>query len=402
MTFRLLFFSLLATAMGQSVVMTTLPPLGREVGLSEFNVAFLMSSSAMMYALGNAFWSRIGKRRGYRRLLITGLSGYTIGTLIFASVWLTGIQGWLVGSALFIALLFARTAQATIMSATPPSVVGMAIAISSEKERVKAISKVSSAHSLGQILGPTFAGLMVSFHLLAPLYGITLMTLIAVVLVWRFLPPEHGQPASVTTSKAIQPGSRSIQPYVPLLIGMNASVFLAIAMMQQSLAFFLIDHHKLTTTEAAQAVGLAMMLSAVCALTVQITLVQRTSMHPGNLVKISFPLLSIGYLIIYLHQQTPHLYVAMLFLGSGLGISYPAIAALASSSCKPENQATVTGFITASPAMGYIIGPPIAATLYGIGHRMPFIAASVLLAIVTVVAITHLRARPTPQSSPLD
>ena len=125
-------------------------------------------------------------------------------------------------------------------------------------------------------------------------------------------------------------------------------------------------------------------------------------MHPGNLVKISFPLLSIGYLIIYLHQQTPHLYVAMLFLGSGLGISYPAIAALASSSCKPENQATVTGFITASPAMGYIIGPPIAATLYGIGHRMPFIAASVLLAIVTVVAITHLRARPTPQSSPLD
>ena len=169
MTFRLLFFSLLATAMGQSVVMTTLPPLGREVGLSEFNVAFLMSSSAMMYAVGNAFWSRIGKRRGYRRLLITGLTGYTIGTLIFASVWLTGFQGWLVGSALFIALLFSRTAQATIMSATPPSVVGMAIAISSEKERVKAISKVSSAHSLGQILGPTFAGLMVSFHLLAPL-----------------------------------------------------------------------------------------------------------------------------------------------------------------------------------------------------------------------------------------
>ena len=78
MTFRLLFFALLATAMGQSVVMTTLPPLGREVGLTEFQVAFLMSSSALMYAAGNALWSRVGKRKGYRRVLITGLTGYTI------------------------------------------------------------------------------------------------------------------------------------------------------------------------------------------------------------------------------------------------------------------------------------------------------------------------------------
>lgn len=281
------------------------------------------------------------------------------------------------------------------MSATPPSVVGMAIAISNDSERVKAISKVSSAHSLGQILGPTFAGLIVSIHLLAPLYGITLMTLIAVTLVWRFLPRVQTMPLNTPSHKNAKPADRTIQPYVPLLIAMNASVFLAVAMMQQSLAFFLIDHHGLTTTEAAQAVGLAMMISAVCALTIQVALVQRTSIHPGNLIKIALPLLSIGYLIIFLHQQPAHLYIAMLFLGSGLGISYPAIAALASSSCKPENQATVTGFITASPAMGYIIGPPIAAMLYGIGHRMPFIAASVLLAIVTIVAITHLRARPT-------
>ncbi|MDC8832010.1 MFS transporter [Alteromonas gilva] len=396
MTFRLLFFSLLATAMGQSVVMTTLPPLGREAGLSEFNVAFLMSSSALMYALGNAFWSRVGKRKGYRRILITGLSGYTLGTLVFATVWFASFQGWLAGSALFIALLVARTGQATIMSATPPSVVGLAIAVSAEDERVKAISKVSSAHSLGQILGPTFAGLLVSIHLLAPLYAITLMTFTAVILIWRYLPREQSVPQTSNQTATAATGTHSIQPFVPLLIAMNASVFFAIAMMQQSLAFFLIDHHGLTTTEAAQGVGLAMMISAVCALTIQVTVVQRTSMHPGNLIKFAFPLLAVGYLIIYLHQQQVQLYLAMVFLGSGLGISYPAIAALATSSCKPQNQATVTGLITASPAMGYIIGPPFAALLYGIGHRMPFIAAAVLLAFVATIALVHLRSKPNP------
>ncbi len=401
MTFRLLFLSLLATAMGQSVVMTTLPPLGREAGLSEFNVALLMSSSAIMYALGNAFWSRVGKRKGYRRILITGLSGYTLGTLVFATAWLAGFQGWLAGSALFIVLLAVRTAQATVMSATPPSVIGLAIAVSAENERVKAISKVSSAHSLGQILGPTFAGLLVSIHLLAPLYAITLMTFTAVVLIWRYLPREQAAAATADKQTTTVNGTHSIQPFVPILIAMNASVFFAIAMMQQSLAFFLIDHHGLTTTEAAQGVGLAMMISAVCALTIQVTVVQRTSMHPGNLLKLAFPLLATGYLIIFLHQQQVQLYLAMVFLGSGLGISYPSIAALATSSCKPQNQATVTGLITASPAMGYIIGPPIAALLYGIGHRMPFIAAALLLALVSSIALVHLRAKPNTSDTSL-
>lgn len=394
MTFRLLFFALLATAMGQSVVMTTLPPLGREVGLTEFQVAFLMSSSALMYAAGNALWSRVGKRKGYRRVLITGLTGYTIGTLVFATVWLSGFQGWLVGTALFFALTAARSGQATIMSATPPSVVGYAISISAEHERVKAISKVSSAHSLGQILGPTLAGLLVGFHLLTPLYAISLMTFTALILVWRYLPNNQVVVSSAPPKKAAAVTTHSIQPFVPLVIAMNACVFLAVAMMQQSLAFFLIDHHGASTTEAAQGVGLAMMISAVCALVVQFTLVQRTSMHPANLIKLAFPLLSLGYLILFLHHDQSQLYFAMVFLGSGLGISYPAVAALATSSCKPENQATVTGFITASPAMGYIIGPPIAASLYQISHRAPFLASSIMLATVTLIAIGHLRAKP--------
>ena len=401
MTFRLLFFALLATAMGQSVVMTTLPPLGREVGLTEFQVAFLMSSSALMYAAGNALWSRVGKRKGYRRVLITGLTGYTIGTLVFATVWLSGFQGWLVGTALFLALTAARSGQATIMSATPPSVVGYAISISADHERVKAISKVSSAHSLGQILGPTLAGLLVGFHLLTPLYAISLMTLTALILVWRFLPDNQNTPPPPQTQKTGVAVTHSIQPYVPLVIGMNACVFLAVAMMQQSLAFFLIDHHGASTTEAAQGVGLAMMISAVCALVVQFTLVQRTSMHPANLIKLAFPILSLGYLILYLHHDQSQLYFAMVLLGSGLGISYPAVAALATSSCKPENQATVTGFITASPAMGYIIGPPIAASLYQFSHRAPFLAASIMLATVTLIAVGHLRVKPNPSEDTL-
>lgn len=393
MTFRLLFISLLATAMGQSVVLTTLPPMGREIGLSDLQVALLMTSSALAYTLGNTYWSRKGKTLGYKRCLIIGLSGYTLGTLCFASMWLLGFNQLLVGTYLFLALLITRVSQSSVMSATPPSVMGIAISISANGERVKAISKVSSAHSLGQILGPTLAGLLVSAHLLTPLFTIATLTFVAVILVWIFLKLEHHSHRQVTQQSDSALHDQHYKPFAPALIAMNVGVFLALAMMQTSLAFLLIDTHHLSTTQAAQKVGLAMMVSAVSALTVQLTLVQRTHLSPQKLIRIAFPCLAIGYLVIYTHNAIHHIYLAMAFLGVGAGISFPSIAALATSSCKAEKQATYMGLITASPSMGYIIGPPISTVLYGINNRLPFLAAGLLLACLTVVAMVHLRSR---------
>lgn len=391
MAFRLLFSALLATAIGQSVMLTTLPSLGRDANLSELQVAIIMSSSACIFALGTTFWSRFARKRGFKRTLMMGLTGYTFGTLLFAGMWSLGYLNVLSGTVLFIALLIARSLQSTIMSATPPSAVGYAIAVSSPNERVKAISKVTSANNLGQVVGPAYAGALAGFGLLTPLYSIVILTFAALILIWAKLPPLSPQapPPSHNDSATGQAGV--VRGITPVMIGASASLFCAMAMMQQTLGFFFIDEYGYSTVEAAQHVGFAMMSMAVASLTVQFSLVQRSIFRPQSLIFLSLPLIATGYLLMYTHQSLTLLYIAMAVLGTGMGMAYPSIAAVATSYCDPHRQATVTGMITATPAMGYIVGPPIAALLYGQTERLPFLCASGLMIAFYLLVITTLK-----------
>ncbi|GGW78068.1 MFS transporter [Alteromonas halophila] len=399
MAFRLLFCALLATAIGQSVMLTTLPSLGRDASLSEFQVAVIMSSSACIFALGTTFWSRFARRHGFKRTLMMGLTGYTLGTLLFAGMWSLGYLNILSGTVLFVALLTARSLQSTIMSATPPAAVGYAIAVSSPTERVKAISKVTSANNLGQVVGPAYAGALASFGLLTPLYSIVLLTFAALLLIWAKLPPLPGQAAVPDTSEKPSGRAGAVRRITPVMIGACASLFCAMAMMQQTLGFFFIDEYGYSTVAAAQHVGFAMMSMAIASLTVQFGVVQRSIFRPQSLIYLSLPLIAAGYLLMYIHQTLTVLYIAMAILGTGMGMAYPSIAAVATSYCDPKRQATVTGMITASPAMGYIVGPPIAALLYGQTERLPFLCASGLLIGFSLLVLGALRQASVAQRS---
>jgi DHA1 family multidrug resistance protein-like MFS transporter len=388
-TFRILFCALLATAIGQSVMLTTLPSMGREAGLSEFHIAIIMSSSAFIFALGTSVWSKVAKRAGFKRILMVGLFGYSVGTFFFASAWQMGFSGLVTGTSLFLALLISRSMQSTIMSATPPSAVGYAIAISTQQERVSAISKVTSASNVGQIVGPAYAGLLVGFGLLTPLYSIVILTLTALVLVWVKLPaiaPSAVAENNITLNK--KPVHHSMVPL--LLVASCAGVFCAMAMMQQTLGFFFIDFYGKTTVEAAQQVGTAMMVSAVASLGVQLFLVQRARFSPEKMIKVALPLLAVAYMLMYAHQQISTLYIAMFCMGIGMGMAYPSLTATATSYCTEEKQASITGLITATPAMGYIVGPPLAATLYQFDISSPFLAASILISAFTILVTVTL------------
>ncbi|MCW8109130.1 MFS transporter [Alteromonas ponticola] len=393
MIFRVLFLALFTTAIGQSIVITTLPSLGREAGLTEIQVAIIMSSSAVMFAIGTNLWSRVARRKGYKRTLMIGLTGYSIGTLLFASMWYMGIHSILSGVSLFLALLISRTMQSSIMSATPPSAIGYAITNSAQADRVKAISKVTSANNLGQVLGPTFAGALVGFGILTPLYSVIVLTVMALFVVKRFLPDQAAKSHSAPVIEGDNNKIVAVKPITALLVVFSACVFCSMAMLQQTLGFFFMDEYGESTIAAAQSVGIAMMISAASSFAAQVGLIQRVRLRPEQLVQIALLLLTVAYLLCYVHQTNTVLYLAMVLLGSGLGIAYPSIAAIASSRCDPEKQATVTGLITSTPAMGYIAGPPIAALLYNYDHRFPFLFACLLILFVFTLAFLKLLPR---------
>ena len=391
--FRVLFCALLATSVGQSVMLTTLPSMGRQANLSEFHIATIMSSSALIFAFGTNVWSKVAKRAGFKRILMVGLSGYSLGTFAFASAWMAGFSGIISGTNLFLALLISRSLQSTIMSATPPSAVGYAVAISTPQSRVSAISKVTSASNVGQIVGPAYAGLLVGFGLLAPLYSIVLLTLLALTLVYfklPVLPPLSQQKNAQQTSDNNQAPSKV--PYV--FVAACICVFCAMAMMQQSLGFFFIDFYDYSPVDAARQVGFAMMVSAAASLTAQFGWVQKGRISKEAMITIALPLLGLAYLLLFLQHSLFMLYAAMTLMGLGMGMAYPSLAAAATTYCAPSQQAAITGLITATTAMGYVIGPPLAAFIYQLDIALPFAIASALIAATTcVVYITLKRIR---------
>ena len=388
--FRVLFCALLATSVGQSVMLTTLPSMGREANLSEFHIATIMSSSALIFAFGTNVWSKVARRAGFKRILMVGLTGYSLGTFAFASAWMAGFSGVISGTNLFLALLISRSLQSTIMSATPPSAVGYAVSISTPQSRVSAISKVTSASNVGQIVGPAYAGLLVGFGLLAPLYSIVLLTLLALALVYFKLPVLPPLSQQQSTQQTSDKGLASTKvPYI--FVAACICVFCAMAMMQQSLGFFFIDFYHYSPVEAARQVGFAMMVSAAASLTAQFGWVQKGRVSKEAMITIALPLLGVAYLLLYLQHSLAVLYTAMTLMGLGMGMAYPSLAAAATTYCAPSQQATVTGLITATTAMGYVIGPPLAAFIYQVNIALPFAVAATLITIITCVVYITLR-----------
>jgi MFS family permease len=80
--------------------------------------------------------------------------------------------------------------------------------------------------------------------------------------------------------------------------------------------------------------------------------------------------------------------VGMAFLGAGLGLCMPAIAAGASLAVEPEEQGGAAGLISACPALGFIAGPICAGALYQInGSLAPLFSAAVFFVLLVILVV---------------
>ncbi|SFX25843.1 Predicted arabinose efflux permease, MFS family [Marinospirillum alkaliphilum DSM 21637] len=329
----------------------------------------------------------MGERWGRRRVLLIGMAGYSLGTLLFSSVFYLGLSGELMGIKLLLALLLARALQSSVMSATPPAVLGMTLAISAADQRVQNVSRVTAANTLGQVLGPTLGGVLVVFGLLAPLYAIITLTALAwCVLYWKLPQQVPAQPAP-TQAQPVLPlnttplhSTNSLRGNPGLVyIITAAALFCAIAMVYQSLGFYFMDLLGKTPQQAAQSAGFAAMTTALVSFVVQFVLIQRLPLTRQQLLISGLTAWVMGLLLLAFANGEEVIYLAMALIGLGMGLSYPTATAAAASSGTQQQQSRNTGLVSAAPALGFILGPLLAALVYPLQPHYPFVSAALLL-----------------------
>lgn len=372
--------ALMTTAMGQSLVFAILAPLGREVRLGELQITSIIAISALVFGVAAPYWGRLSDRLGRKPIIITGLIGYTLGTLAFTSVFYAGLAGTLAGTTLYMVALLARCSQSMVMSATNPASTAYAADHTVREQRTATMARLGTANSMGTILGPAVSGALATLGLLAPLYFAAGMAAVAALLVWRRLPPTPARDrASRPTRARLRFTDRRIMVYLATATGL----FVGFSGIQQTLGFQLQDKLQLDGIRTAQMTGAALLVSAVFTFLIQVTVMQRLKVKATVLIRMGLASLLLGAVVISTFNSFAVLAVGMAFLGTGLGLSMPAISASASLAVSPEEQGAAAGLVSSCPAIGFVAGPISAGALYQIdGILAPLFSAAVFLVVL--------------------
>ncbi len=364
------------TALGQTLVFTLLPSLGRASGLAEMQVGLIISCSSLVFALASPVWGTLSESLGRKRVLVIGLSGYSAGTLLFAMIFDAGLKGYMVGGMLVAGLVFSRMLQAAIMAATPAAAAAYTADITTPEQRTQGMGRIGAANNLGTVIGPVSGGILAAIALIFPLYGVAVLTGLMAVAAALWLPASPHAPTVRTLSlwQVLRHGLGAYaDPRLRDLLLTGVMLFMSFALIQQTLGFLFQDHFGLSPAASARALGLTMMAAAVTSLLGQIMVVQWMRAPATLLIALAVPALGTGALILWLADQQIVMSVAVLLVGLGLGFGMPAIMSLASLRVNAEEQGRVAGLASACPALGFILGPLVGTGLYTLDHRWPYL-----------------------------
>jgi MFS family permease len=351
----------------QTVLFAILAPLGREVGLVEVQIGAIISASSLTLFLVSPLWGSASDLWGRRKILLIGLFGYSIGTVMFAGVFQAALLGYLVPVTALTLLILTRVANATVMAAVAPSANAYMADITSVTERIKGMGAIGAAGNIGSILGPAIGGLLASISLLTPLYFSVFLTLAAAILTLYAL-PELPKPTVIKKPKRLKYSDPRIFP----LVIAGVFLFMGFAIVQQTIAFRFQDVLGLDGIQTAKIVGVSLMFSAAAALLVQLLVIPRLHVRPFVLLRISMPIMMIAFAMMALSQSQNMYMLAMCILGLGMGLAGPGFMAGASVAVSSEEQGAVAGVAGSCGPLGFTVGPLLGTYLYSIDGALPY------------------------------
>ena len=365
--------------MGFTVLFPVLAPLGRELGLQDFQITSIISISSLTVFLSSPHWGRLSDRYGRRRIMLIGVFGFSLGTIIFNTVLNLGLSGWLLGTPLFISLIVARVTHASLMSAGMPAATAYMADITDVSNRTKGMGAAGAANNIGSILGPALAGLAV-ISLLAPLWTIAVFAFLNGLFILKFLPESPHNPSEHRPVRRLRYSDPRILPFV--IVGV--CMFTGFALVQQTMGFRFQDVLGLGPGETAQTFGLAMMCTGAASLFAQLVVVQKLDIKPFTLLRLAMPVLIVAFTLMTFVETQLLLTLAMTFLGFGMGLAGPGFMAGASLAVSPAEQGSVAGVAGSCGPLGFTIGPFIGGLMYQYNPTIPYAFAAGMYVILFI------------------
>lgn len=372
-------FVLVVSGIGQSFLFASLPPVGREVGLSESQVGTIMMVGSVVFVIFSLVWGQWIDKFGLRRTIQYGMVGFIVTTVGMGAFLGTALGGGLGVSMTWIIAIILRGLFTASVAGIYPAIQAYFATTSSSIERTAALAQIGAAYSLGMVIGPALAAALSTISLTAPFYGIGGLAVVSILWILRTLPKAP------LKDSALAPPRLNIlrHPAVPFLI-LSLLLMFCLASIQQVAVFYIQDVFKLTSQAAAQRGGLAMSLMSLMMILVQITIVRKLGWSPGRLIQAGALASITGMILLSLAPNLPGIFGAMALFGAGVGLLFPAITTAITLAGNTEDQGLLGGYNASLQGVGLALGAIISTVLYENNRLLPFLAVGFVSAVLVI------------------
>ncbi len=380
------FVTLFVAGIGNSFVFAVLPPLGREMGLSEAKIGLIVSISAFVFMLAAPWWGHRSEHWGRRRVILLGLSGYGILTILFAVAIQLRLNGAIAIWTAFVALVVLRAVFSLCIAGIFPASQAYLADITTTETRTAAMGFYGMAMGSGMIAGPAVAAAFSGINLLAPFYAVAALSVLAgwCMLAWVTEPERHTHEDVDISAPA------NLRAWLPHFL-VSTVVMASMSAIQQSSGFYFQDKFTLDAAHTARLVGLALTVSAIASVFSQMWVVRRLGWQPSRLLRTGVPVSAVGISILVFGHTYPLLVIGLTIFGLGQGMTMPGNIAALSMTARSHEQGRAAGLNTSALGLGFVIGPTMGSLLFTIHPLAPYSTCLVLFLLMIVHVRVNLR-----------
>ena len=384
----ILFVTLVIMMMGFGIIIPILPDLVVNFGGTGVEMGGLMAIFSAMQFLFSPMWGTLSDRFGRKPILMLGVFG-------------NGLSMFALGLSTQLWMLFAARGLAGVLSsATLPTAMAYISDSTDEKNRGGGMGVIGAAMGLGMVLGPGIGGLMSSISLQAPFYFAAILSLVAMVAIWLFL-PESLEAAKRETSVKIQ--GPQLMAMRKSLFGPLAFLFISAFMISFAMTNFegiYAFYAKERYNYGPETIGVILTAIGIVSVIAQgaLTGIATRKFGEANVIKVSLIASVIGFLVMLLAKNLTAVILTSSFFVLANAMLRPAVSSLISQRTT-QGQGIAMGLNNAYMSLGRVVGPMWAGVVFDINLFYPFITGAIIMMIGFIASLFYLRSDSTIQTS---
>ena len=379
---NLLIIALIAMVnmLGYGIVIPILFAYSKRYGLSDFQNGFLFATFSICQFIATPLIGRLSDRYGRRPMLIVSIAGTAASFFIMAFA----------PSALF---LFLARALDGITAGNIPVAFAVISDTTKPEERAKAFGIVGASFSFGFIFGPAISALTVGFGQGVPFIIAGVITLVAMLLTFFYLPETNKHMGEVKHKKLFDFGRlwhTLFDPNVGVTFTISLIFFLAFSCaIIYGFQPFTLEVLKITPSQNA----ILFTMFGIIGLISQSLLVGQISKRFGVKKAFSAGMLftAFSFILMFFSRQIVPFVAASILLGLSNSLTQTLIPAILSQETDAKSQGSIMGLNASYQSIGMMIGPILGGVIATIAIPGPFLVGSVLVFVCFFLSFRVLR-----------